>query len=290
VQKVDRFAVAALTLALGGACSSPSRVTQEDPNGPIVWQPGSWTVVWQDEFEGAAGTPPDPTRWNHEVGEDMWAPKELQHYTDSTDNAALDGQGHLVITARQEAAGTKGYTSARLNTDGIFARAYGRFEARMRLGKGRGLWPAFWMMGNDFDQIGWPTAGEIDVMEQRGSELGHIWGSLHGPGYSDRLDVYTAGVGLVPDGTDAGFHDYAIEWDPGNVIFLVDDVPYFQLTPARRPPYARWVWDHPFFIILNLAIGGDFAGPPDQTTVFPQSIAIDWVRVSARQTDGGAQD
>jgi beta-glucanase (GH16 family) len=289
VQKLERLALAAVALALGGACGSPSIETQEDPNGPVVWHPGSWTLVWQDEFEGPAGSPPDPTRWNHETGEDKWANKELEYYTDSTNNAALDGEGHLLITARQEMMGSKMYTSARLNTDGIFAQAYGRFEARVRLARGRGLWPAFWMLGNDFDQIGWPTAGEIDIMEQRGSDLTYNWGSLHGPGYSDKLDVYTPRSAAVPGGSDADFHVYAIEWDPGSVVFLIDDVPYFQLTPARRPYYARWVWDHPFFIILNVAIGGDFAGPPDATTVFPLSIAIDWVRVSARQgADAGA--
>jgi beta-glucanase (GH16 family) len=290
VLKVSGFALAVVAIGSLEACGNPPRPggNQEDPNGPVVWHPGTWTVVWQDEFEGPAGTPPDPTRWNHETGEDMWAPKELQHYTDSTNNAALDGEGHLVITGRQEPTGTKMYSSARLNTKDLFERTYGRFEARMRSGKGRGLWPAFWMLGNDLDEAGWPSAGEIDIMEQRGSELRSNYGSLHGPGYSGTVDVYTAHIGAVSDGTDTSFHDYAVEWDPGNVIFLIDNVPYFQLTPARRPPYARWVWDHPFFMILNLAIGGDFAGPPDALTVFPQSITIDWVRVSARQGDAGA--
>jgi beta-glucanase (GH16 family) len=278
----------ALVLLLGGACGNPARMMQEDPNGPIVWQPGQWTVVWQDEFEGPVGSPPDPKRWKHQIGEDMWGNKELEYYTDSANNSALDGDGHLLITALQEAAGSKMYTSARLTTNGLFTRLYGRFEARMRLARGRGLWPAFWMMGDDFDQIGWPTAGEIDVMEQRGSDLGYVWGSLHGPGYSDRLDVFTTRVGRVPEGVDVDFHVYAVEWDPENVVFLIDDVPYFQLTPARRPSYARWVYDHPFFMIINMAVGGEFAGNPDETTVFPHTIAIDWVRVSARQGDAGA--
>jgi beta-glucanase (GH16 family) len=262
-------------------------MSQEDPHGPITWEPGVWTIVWQDEFDGPAGSPPDPTKWKHQIGEDMWGNKELEYYTDSTDNSSLDGEGHLLITARQEAAGNKMYTSARLTTNGTYKRLYGKFEARMRLARGRGLWPAFWMMGDDFDQVGWPTCGEIDVMEQRGSVLTHVWSGLHGPGYGDRFVVLTAGLGLVPGGVDVDFHTYGVEWDPNNVVFLIDDVPFLQLNSRRRPPGARWVYEHPYFMILNMAVGGEFPGSPDETTVFPYSIAVDWVRVSARQTPDG---
>jgi beta-glucanase (GH16 family) len=264
-----------------GACGPSASRGFEDPNGPVVWTPGVWTQVWGDEFDGDANTPPDPTRWNHEIGGDGWGNKELQSYTDSLDNAALDGAGSLVITARAEPTMGNAYSSARLTTKGIFAHAYGRFEARMRLAQGRGIWPAFWLMGEDIDTAGWPGAGEIDVMEELGQDVNTVFGTVHGPAYGN-IDIPTGHATSVPSGVNEGFHSYAIEWDPASIVFLIDDVPNFQVTPQRRPSYARWVFDHPFFIMLNLAVGGLYPGNPDATTTFPQSIAIDYVRVSTR--------
>jgi beta-glucanase (GH16 family) len=280
-----------LLLALAASCGPPPDETQyENPFGPVVWQPGAWTVTWQDEFDGDEGTPPDPSRWAHEIGGWGWGNKELQYYTDSPNNAALDGAGHLVITARQETVDVNPYTSARLTTKGLFAQAYGRFEARIRLVSGRGLWPAFWIMGEDIDQVGWPSAGEMDVMEQKGGNVLSVSSSLHGPTTSARMDVPVTQTAPVPGGADADYHVYAVEWDPASIVFLLDDAPYFQITPARRPSYARWVFDHPFFILVNLAVGGLFPGDPDATTVFPAAISVDYVRVSARAGDGGAPD
>jgi beta-glucanase (GH16 family) len=277
-------------LSVAGACGSSERrgYYQEDPNAPVRWTPGAWSVVWSDEFDGPAGDPPDATRWVHEVGGSGWGNKELQYYTDSTNNAALDGEGHLLITARAEEMMGNAYTSARLTTKGLFARAYGRFEARIRLPVGTGLWPAFWLMGDDFDEVGWPTAGEIDVMEENGHDPTTIRGTVHGPAYG-KTDVPAGGAVTVRGGADTDFHVYAVEWDPTNIVFLVDGRPYFQVTPARRPTYARWVWDHPFFILLNLAVGGLFPGPPDETTMFPLTMQVDYVRVSER-ADGGVSD
>ena len=244
--------------------------------------------MWRDEFDGPAGAAPDATRWKHEIGGDGWGNKELQYYTDSTDNAALDGAGNLIITAREETFMGNAYTSARLTTDGLYAHAYGRFEARMRLAAGRGMWPAFWILGDDFDQVGWPASGEIDIMEELGNDTTDILGSVHGPAYG-KVDVPATKADDIPAGIDKGFHVYAVEWDPASIVFLVDDVPYFQITPARRPSYARWVFDHPYFVLVNLAVGGQFPGNPDATTVFPQTIAVDYVRVSVRATgDAGA--
>jgi beta-glucanase (GH16 family) len=285
-----RLVSMAVALAVVAGCGPPaSSEKYEDPLGPVVWQPGSWNVVWQDEFEGPTGAPPDPTRWNHEVGGWGWGNEELQYYTDSTNNAALDGEGNLVITARAETFDTNAYTSARLTTKGLFAQTYGRFEARMRLANGQGLWPAFWIMGDDIDTAGWPVCGEMDIVEQRGDNLFDVSSSLHGPRQA-RLDVPVTRTTKVPDSVDTTFHVYAVEWDPTNIVFLIDDVPFFQITPTRRPSYARWVWDHPFFIIVNLAVGGLFPGPPAATTVFPGTISIDYVRVSVRAGDGGVPD
>jgi beta-glucanase (GH16 family) len=257
----------------------------------VTWQPGVWALTWSDEFEGPAGTPPDPTRWVHELGAGGWGNGELQTYTDSPDNAAQDGEGHLLITARADGEGAaRTYTSARLRTQGLFAQAYGRFEIRAKVANGRGLWPAFWIMGQDFDQVGWPDAGEMDIMEQRGSQPTVNWSSVHGPEMYTRFTSATQSV-TVPGGADTDFHVYAVEWDPENIVFLLDDMPFFQITPARRPSDAPWVYDHPFFMLLNMAVGGIFPGRPDDTTPFPAVMTVDWVRVSSRVTeDGGAAD
>jgi beta-glucanase (GH16 family) len=276
------FLGAVLALAFSSGCSAPNTVgPRQTPEPPIVWEPGKWTLAWQDEFEGPAGQAPDPGYWTHEVGGNGWGNKELQYYTDSTNNTALDGEGNLVITAREENFMGNAYTSGRLTTKGIFEQADGRFEARMKLVAGTGLWPGFWIMGSDIDEVGWPAAGEIDIMEQRGYDLRDVWGSLHGPDASGK-DVPITHGGRSPDDVNANFHVYAIEWDPGNIVFLLDETPYAQVTMSSLPVNVKWVYDHPFFIIVNLAVGGVFGGDPNASTVMPQSIALDYVRVSVR--------
>jgi beta-glucanase (GH16 family) len=273
---------AALPLVACTPASTARGDSQPTGDYPIVWQPGNWSIVWQDEFDGMAGTAPDATKWAHEVGGDGWGNEELQYYTDGTANVALDGAGNLAITARREAFMGNAYTSARLTTEGLFSQAYGKFEARMQLVQGVGMWPAFWIMGDDIDTVGWPAAGEVDIMEQRGFQLRQIWGSVHGPNGADK-DLPSTYPGAVPDDVDTNFHVYGIEWDPDVVTFLVDDHPYAQVTLAHLPVGARWVWDHPFFMIVNLAVGGLFGGDPNDMTPMPQSLLIDYVRVSTRQ-------
>jgi len=174
---------------------------------------------------------------------------------------------------------TRDYTSARMTTKGLFEQAYGRFEARLKIPRGQGIWPAFWLLGNDFGKIGWPACGEIDIMENIGKEPSTIHGSMHGPGYSGD-DDFTS-VYKLPGGVNFfdGFHVFAIEWEPGSVRFFVDQELYAKLTPSRLPSGMKWVFDHPFYIILNVAVGGDWPGPPDSTTVFPQVMLVDYVRV-----------
>src|SRR5262245_18865625 len=252
------FSGAAVALALSSGCSAPSTEGPgQTPEPPIVWQPGRWTTVWQDEFDGTTGEPPDAAHWAHEVGGDGWGNKELQYYTDSTTNTALDGEGNLVITAREENFMASSYTSGRLTTKGMFDRAYGRFEARMKLVAGAGLWPGFWMMGANFDDVGWPAAGEIDVAEQRGYDVRTVWGSLHAPDVSGK-DVPITHAGRSPDDVHASFHDYVIEWDPGNVVFLLDDQSYAQVMTSSVPVNVKWAFDHPFFMIVDLVVGGVF--------------------------------
>jgi beta-glucanase (GH16 family) len=233
-------------------------------------------LVWQDEFDGPAGQLPDPAKWRFDVGTG-WGNAQLEYDTDRAENVSLDGNGNLAITAREEPFLQSSYTSGRINTSGLFEQAHGRFEARIRLPVGQGIWPAFWLLGADFDSVGWPDCGEIDVMEYRGQEPGIVHGSIHGPGYSGGNAVtgrYEPGVPL-----NADFHVFAVEWDADRIVWIVDDVRTQAVTRNDIPGGSRWVFDHPFFVILNVAVGGFFVGAPDSSTSFPQEMLVDYVRV-----------
>lgn len=247
------------------------------------------TPVWQDEFDGPAGATFDRTKWVADTGGSGFGNQERQFYTTRAENVALDGNGHLVITARAEPAsagyqcwyGRCRYTSARLKTKGLFERTYGRFEARIRVPRGQGLWPAFWMLGADIDSVGWPRSGEIDIMEHVGREPRLVLGTLHGPGYSGaesigRSDTLTRGA-YADD-----FHVFAVDWQPQEIRWYVDGRQYHRMTPAHLPREGKWVFDHPFFLLLNLAVGGGLPGDPDASTVFPQPMLVDYVRVYSR--------
>jgi beta-glucanase (GH16 family) len=246
-----------------------------------------WTLTWSDEFDGPDGSAVDPSKWSHEVGGGGWGNRERQYYTDGTQNAVVKG-GSLVITATTDGAsqygcwyGTCQYTSARLRTLGSFAQQYGRFEARMRLPFGQGLWPAFWMLGSNVQAVHWPACGEIDVMENVGFEPSSCHGSLHAPGFPPA--GLTARYSL-PSGASLsdGFHTFAIEWDGAGIRFYVDDQLYETQTPGGAPAGATWAFDHSFFMLLNVAVGGNWPGDPNATTSFPQTMNVDWVRVYQR--------
>ncbi|MFD6888148.1 lectin [Streptomyces sp. NPDC059957] len=247
-------------------------------------------VTFSDEFDGPAGAAVDGGKWQIETGDNV-NNHERQYYTAGNRNAALDGQGHLAITARRENPanyqcwyGRCEYTSARLNTAGKFTTTYGRVEARMKIPRGQGMWPAFWMLGSDIGQVGWPDSGEIDVMENVGFEPSTVHGTLHGPGYSG-----TGGIGAgyaLPGGqafADA-FHTFAVDWSPNAITWSVDGTVYQRRTPADLGG-KQWVFNKPFFLILNLAVGGYWPGDPGGSTVFPQQLLVDYVRV----TTGGDQ-
>lgn len=234
-------------------------------------------LLWADEFEGPAGQQPAAERWRFDIGTD-WGNDQLEYDTDRPENVALDGNGNLAIVARAESYEGCAYTSGRINTGGRFARTHGRFEARLKLPTGQGLWPAFWLLGGNIDSVGWPACGEIDIMEYRGQEPNTVHGSLHGPGYSGGAAI-TGHFILPGNGFDTDFHVFAVEWDAAGITWLVDGLVYQRRGPADLPAGAAWVFDHPFFIILNLAVGGNYVGAPDATTEFPQTLLIDWVRV-----------
>jgi beta-glucanase (GH16 family) len=254
-------------------------------------------LAWSDEFDGPAGTLPDPSKWRYDVGGDGWGNSELEHYCSPAapapcdprnPNAATDGRGHLVISAVEDSSGA--WTSARLNSKGLAEFKYGRVEARLRLPAGAGLWPAFWLLGVDLSSAGWPSCGEIDVMENVPANvpggLGPdvIKSTVHGPGYSG-----VNGVGKttkLPDGgtVDDGFHVYGTIWSKGRVSFYVDDwtKPFYTITPRDVPKGKAWVYDHPFFLIMNLAVGGAWPKNPDASTPNPARMLVDYVRVYRR--------
>ncbi len=242
-----------------------------------------WQLVWEDNFEGTAGTALDPANWAFDVGAGCdrpagcgWGNMELQYYTDRTENVSLDGNGNLAITALRESFAGSPFTSGRITTKGLFEQAYGRFEARIKLPWGPGIWPAFWLLGANEDVATWPQNGEIDIMEYRGQEPNIIHGSLHGPGYSGGSPI-TKSFGFENDRFDTDFHVFAVEWGEGFIHFYVDDVLYQEVTPDDAP--GQWVYDHSFYILLNVAVGGNYVGFPTSQTNFPQSMLVDYVRV-----------
>jgi beta-glucanase (GH16 family) len=248
--------------------------------------PAGYVLAWSDEFNGANGSLPDPSKWVMETGGAGWGNNELETYTNRTQNVHVQ-DGKLVIVANKEKyTGPDGiareYTSARMKTAGLFEQKYGRFEARIKIPQGQGMWPAFWMMGNNIDKAGWPTGGEIDVMENIGKEPAIVHGSMHGPGYSGSKGL-SAAYSIPPGKFADDFHIFAIEWEAATVRFYVDGNLYETRTPADLPAGQAWVFDHPFFILLNVAVGGDWPGSPDSTTVFPQSMLVDYVRVYRKQ-------
>jgi beta-glucanase (GH16 family) len=250
--------------------------------------PAVWSLVWRDEFDGPSGSAVDSSKWSFDVGGKGWGNKELETYTSRTENAHLEG-GLLVIRALKETfAGpdniTRNYTSARLLTKNKFSQAYGRFEARIKIPYGQGIWPAFWMLGDNIDTAHWPNCGEIDIMENIGKEPSIVHGTFHGPGYSGGSGVSAAYI--LPNGQKFSddFHTFAVEWEPNVMRFYVDGLLYKTRTPADLPPGTSWVFDHPFFIILNVAVGGSWPGSPDATTVFPQKMQVDYVRVYQRSS------
>ncbi|WP_329034864.1 family 16 glycosylhydrolase [Streptomyces sp. NBC_00178] len=274
------------TLSTGLAQSAPAPVTSSTVRSAGAGAAAAAAVTFSDDFDGPAGAGVDGGKWQVETGDNV-NNHERQYYTAGNRNATLDGQGHLVITARKENPGNYQcwygrceYTSARLNTSGKFSTTYGRVEARMKIPRGQGIWPAFWMLGSDIGNVGWPNSGEIDIMENVGFEPGTVHGTLHGPGYSGSGGI---GAGYSLPGGQAfadAFHTFAVDWSPNAITWSVDGTVYQRRTPADLGG-RQWVFNKPFFVILNLAVGGYWPGDPDGSTVFPQQLLVDYVRVSS---------
>jgi beta-glucanase (GH16 family) len=272
-----------VAVLLSASCGHKVKASVNPPPSSTV--PG-WTLVWSDEFNLPDGSSPDASKWNLVTGGNGFGNAELESYTNRPQNAEIQN-GNLVITALKESyTGAdmvpQNYTSARLNSSNKFQQAYGRFEARIKIPYGQGIWPAFWLLGSDISTKGWPRCGEIDIMENIGREPSTIHGTIHGPGYSGGK-----GIGSpfsFPDSRKFAddFHVYAVEWSPNQIKFFVDNNLYATRAPSDLPAGTKWVYDHPFFILLNLAVGGKWPGDPDGTTVFPQQMLVDYVRVYKR--------
>jgi len=241
-------------------------------------------LVWADEFD--ANGAPNSANWIYDIGNGGntragagWGNNELQNYTARPENIIVE-DGILKIIAQKESFMGSGYTSARILTKGLYQNKYGRYEASIKLPWGQGIWPAFWLLGNDANgTVIWPKVGEIDIMEYRGQQPTVVDGTIHGPGYSAG-EAITKKYTLDKDRFDTGFHRFGIEWGPNYINFYVDDVLYNQITPSDLPDDGEWVFnDNEFYIILNVAVGGNFVGPPNEETVFPQTMEVDYVRV-----------
>lgn len=236
-----------------------------------------WRLVWSDEFNQPDGTALDPAKWRYDTGGLGWGNQELEYYTLRTNNCRIEA-GHLVIEARREEFDGRHYTSARLLTLGKASWTYGRVEARIKLPRGQGIWPAFWMLGTNIESSNWPACGEIDIMENIGKEPGTVHGTIHGPGYAS---LGIGGPVTLPAGEAVAddFHIFAVECEPNRITWFMDGRQYFTLTPKNLPEQGVWVFNQAKFLMLNLAVGGIWPGNPDATSTFPQRMLVDYVRV-----------
>jgi len=242
-------------------------------------QAQEWELVWSDEFEGEEL---DESKWSYQLGRGgnyglvNWGNNELQWYTDREENIYIQ-DGMLHIRALEEEFNTSDYTSARIRSINKGDWTYGRFEARAKLPEGQGLWPAIWMMPTDNVYGVWPRSGEIDIMESLGHETNVVYGSVHYRAGSDnrfRTGTFTLSEGNFSD----EFHTYSIEWAPGVIRFYINDTLYFLATEQQLAPY-NWPFDQDFHWLLNVAVGGNWPGNPDENTTFPQEMIVDYIRV-----------
>ncbi|GHO43190.1 hypothetical protein KSX_13530 [Ktedonospora formicarum] len=261
-----------------GGGNTPTAIVTPPPTS-------GWNMIWNDEFNSASGTAPDANKWSPAVGGGGWGNQELEYYTNNN-NAKQDGSGNLVIEARKENSanyqcwyGTCQYTSARLITQHKFEFTHGRVEARIKIPYGQGIWPSIWMMGNDIDTAGWPNNGEIDIFENIGREPGMVHGTVHGPGYSGANGI--GGAYTLPGGARVAddYHLFAVEWTTNQIDFFLDGTKYFTVTRATVEQHGKWVYDHPFYLLLNVAVGGTWPGNPDGSSTYPQKMSVDYVRV-----------
>lgn len=276
----------ALTAVLLCGCSTASIVSTPSPV--------AWTQVWSDEFDGPAGTGIDATKWNYQTADGCkegicgWGNNEKEYYTDASENISLNGHGQLMIVARTAPAGLAcyygpcRYTSGKITTRDKMVAQPGRVVARIKLPRGQGLWPAFWMLGHTYPVTPWPAVGELDIMENKGSQPSTTSSAVHGPGYSGATPFAHA-HDLTSGALSDDFHTFAVEWDALQVRFFVDDAVHYEIARQALEQYGKSILDQPYFVILNLAVGGHFDGDPQSDAIFPATMLVDYVRVYVRQ-------
>jgi beta-glucanase (GH16 family) len=261
----NNFILSVAAIFILNSCSTDEKQTVTTKN----------KLVMSDEFN--VNGEPDSNLWSFNIGTGTngWGNNELQYYTSRPENIKVEN-GFLTITARREQYMGESYTSARILTKGKYDKKYGRMEARIKLPRGKGLWPAFWMLGANSDTVAWPQCGEIDIMEYLGSSPTKVFGTVHGPGYSAG-EAITKEYALKNSRFDTNFHVFGIEWGENYINYYVDDVLYNQITPFDVT--GEWVFNQPFYIILNMAVGGTYPGSPNTETPFPQEMQIDYIRI-----------
>jgi hypothetical protein len=254
-------------------CTDGNYVPIDDAgyNAPASY-PGL-TLKWSDEFDQ---TSLDLNSWNYETGGGGWGNNELENYTNSDKNSYLT-KGYLVLEARQETAGSSNYTSARLQTKGKREFKYGRMDIRAKLPKGKGIWPAIWMLGSNISTTPWPACGEIDIMELLGHEPNKMYGTMHWGNVGSQSSQSGGNYTLPGEDFSQKFHVFSIVWDAAKIDWYVDNQKFF--TGNKSVVTGNYPFDNSFFFILNLAVGGGWPGNPDATTVFPQRMFVDYVRV-----------
>ena len=260
------------------ACSEEEIVSQNKETND--WEIEGWNIVWQDEFDRDSL---DLTKWSREIGGHGWGNNELQFYTDSDSNSYVEN-GNLILKAQvvpQGIGSSKGlryYSSARLRTYGKGDWKYGRIEVKAKVASGQGIWPAIWMLPTDWLFGGWPSSGEIDIMEHVGYDLGVVHGSVHTEAYNHKINTQRSSARKIAN-VDTEFHVYSIIWDKDKISFFIDDVQYFLFENDQQGNYKTWPFDQRFHLLINIAVGGDWPGNPDNSTNFPRKMLVDYVRV-----------
>ena len=264
------------------ASKQPTASSQTSTTATATPTPGP-SLIWSDEFTGAAGAAPSPKIWTPKTGGSGWGNQELECYTNARGNSDLDGTGDLVITALHAPGhicsdgARNNYTSARLSTKDLYTTKYGRIAIRAKVPTGYGLWPAFWALGDNHDSAGWPKSGEIDVTEVLGRQPNITHGSLHGPeANGSAYDLSGSYQTAAP--LSAAFHVYGVDWTPTSVSFDFDGHVYYTATKQTVQKSGQWVFDHPFYLLINVAVGGSWPGSPNSSTTWPQTMTVDWVR------------